>query len=205
MTQKCIKCGITKELTEFHVNRDATLGVHSGCKTCKSVYRRNKYALNPEKELVKNREWVLNNPEKAKEFQRDHKRKLRKNKNSNDKLKKINKKWRDSHTGEILARNAEYKAAKIKATPKWLTKEHRKEIIEYYNLAKDLAWLSEEPLHVDHIVPLRGENVCGLHVPWNLQILPESINCSKKNFMSSSSREIFHGLIQHQNKSPNRL
>ena len=72
-------------------------------------------------------------------------------------------------------------ARKAKATPSWLSPVHKKEIVEIYKLAKELTWLSESPLQVDHILPIKGKIVSGLHVPWNLQILPKSENCRKNN------------------------
>jgi hypothetical protein len=80
-----------------------------------------------------------------------------------------------------LARNTKRQGLKINATPNWLTEEHNNEIQQFYWLAKDLQAITGETYHVDHIVPLKGENVCGLHVPWNLQVLPADINLSKGN------------------------
>lgn len=67
------------------------------------------------------------------------------------------------------------------ATPKWLTRDQFQEMNNLYWLAKDLRAVSGQEYHVDHIVPLQGVSVCGLHVPWNLQILPADINLSKGN------------------------
>jgi hypothetical protein len=95
--------------------------------------------------------------------------------------KKNRQKWRKANQGKANALAAKYRAKKLQATPKWLTQAQLNEIAEIYILAQELSWLSEEPLQVDHIMPLQGKNSCGLHVPWNLQILPKSMNCSKHN------------------------
>lgn len=76
---------------------------------------------------------------------------------------------------------ASRRAQKNKATPDWLTDTQLNEIQQFYWLAQDLKLVTGECYHVDHIVPLKGENVCGLHVPWNLQVLPADINLSKGN------------------------
>lgn len=67
------------------------------------------------------------------------------------------------------------------ATPKWLTKEQKQQIVDIYDHMRDCRATTGEDYHVDHIVPLRGDTVCGLHVPWNLQVLPADVNISKSN------------------------
>jgi hypothetical protein len=62
-----------------------------------------------------------------------------------------------------------------------LTEEQKSEIQNFYWLAQDLKRITGEDYHVDHIIPLKGENVSGLHVPWNLQVLPSDINLFKSN------------------------
>ena len=59
--------------------------------------------------------------------------------------------------------------------------EHRDQIAEFYKQSRRLTDETGIQHHVDHIIPLNGENVCGLHVPWNLQILTATDNIAKSN------------------------
>jgi hypothetical protein len=65
--------------------------------------------------------------------------------------------------------------------PTWLSEEQLSVIADFYAHAKDCEVVSGEKYHVDHIVPLQGKDICGLHVPWNLQVLPADVNISKSN------------------------
>jgi 5-methylcytosine-specific restriction endonuclease McrA len=67
------------------------------------------------------------------------------------------------------------------ATPNWLTAMQRMEIRLKYRLAIELSRATGIRHAVDHIIPLQGEEVCGLHVPWNLQVIPQTENLKKYN------------------------
>lgn len=74
------------------------------------------------------------------------------------------------------SRHAEYRAARLNATPPWLAKEDRDKMIEFYRAARQLSEATGIEHQVDHIVPLQGKTVCGLHVFWNLRILTADEN-----------------------------
>lgn len=80
------------------------------------------------------------------------------------------------------------RAALLRATPPWLTAEHKAAIRAVYEEAQRLTDETGVPHEVDHIVPLRGKGVCGLHVPWNLRAIPSRENRSKSNLVAYQKR-----------------
>ena len=75
----------------------------------------------------------------------------------------------------------ERRAAKVNATPGWLTQADRREIASIYERAALLTAVTGERHEVDHVVPLRSSVVCGLHVPWNLEVIKAYKNRAKSN------------------------
>ena len=89
--------------------------------------------------------------------------------------------WKERN---IIWVRADTKARRRKhreATPKWLTKQEKSEIRQLYQIAITMTKTTGEQYVVDHIVPLRGESVCGLHVPWNLRVITQEENLKKSN------------------------
>lgn len=179
-----------QDLSSFSKNRSKIDGYQERCKTCNSMDSKNSTRQNPNKKVARDRLYRSKNKEKIKEYNKKWEKdnpnwrknyELRWNKQNIDKVKAKDTKWRKANPEKRAAKQMRRQANKFNATPPWLTKEHLEQILEFYILAKELQWLSEEPLEVDHIIPLQGKNVCGLHVPWNLQILPKSMNIKKGN------------------------
>lgn len=92
-----------------------------------------------------------------------------------------NRKYIKNNRAKYAHHLAVYRAKKLKATPKWLTSDHLIEIENIYLKCKNKSKEEGIDYEVDHIVPLQGENVSGLHVPWNLQIISKTENRKKGN------------------------
>lgn len=95
-----------------------------------------------------------------------------------DYVKRKNAEWRQENKGKVNLYSMRRKAAKIKAIPCWRNDFF---IEEAYDLAQLRTKATGFEWHVDHIIPLQGKTVCGLHVENNLQVIPASQNQSKSN------------------------
>lgn len=151
----CKSCQIEKPLTEYYKNSRGHAH-RSYCKICCSLKACARLKANPP----------------TKEARRLSQAKFRKNNPQYNALQL--KKGRDKAPHKQRARNAYHKAAKKQATPIWLTKEQKAQIMAIYASCP-------ADFHVDHIIPINGKNVKGFHVPWNLQHLPALDNIKKNN------------------------
>jgi len=87
------------------------------------------------------------------------------------------RRWDKAHQGIKNAIGAKRRAAQMQRTPAWSDPKD----VEMIYMAAEVAKVTWPDVEVDHIIPLQGENVSGLHVPLNLQILPMVHNRSKGN------------------------
>ena len=132
-------------------------------------------AKNPEKVDENQKRWQNKNPGLAAQRHRDWYAKNTKHAN------KTSTAYRKANLPLINYLSSKARADKLQRTPKWLTNFDKLKIKCIYSIASMLTRENKEPWHVDHIIPLRGENVSGLHVPSNLQVLPKIDNLIKGN------------------------
>lgn len=172
MSKICKYCQETKPLDLFVADKRNFDGRAPTCKACS--YKRN-------------REWVAANPERNREMKRASKKRVytiekrRREYTQGDVARKaaVKKTWNDAHKIERRISAAIRKRHVRRATPSWISEEEKRVVRRFYKAAKLLSQYSEENYHVDHVIPLRGKLVCGLHVPWNLQILEAKTNQQK--------------------------
>jgi hypothetical protein len=166
------------------------------------------YLANREKALAKQRENVLSRYEEVKEYQKKYRQEnkekskeykrqyylenkekvlnksLKYQKENPDKTLKRNKKYKKTEKGRInfqVYRNARRKRERHAS----LGGIFHKEILAIYNECKRITLQTGIKHEVDHIIPVMHKDVSGLHVPWNLQIIPAKANKQKTNKLVS--------------------
>lgn len=95
--------------------------------------------------------------------------------------RRLQAEYKNRNVDVVRADTSVRKRRHREATPKWLTKAERLQMRDLYVQARKMTELTRERYVVDHIVPLRGEEVCGLHVPWNLRVITQDENLKKSN------------------------
>ena len=105
------------------------------------------------------------------------------------------------HSHMKRANSAAYRARKLRQTFK-LAPHHVHEIKEIYRRAYELTRKTGIPHHVDHIYPLKHKLFCGLHVPWNLQVLPAKLNVTKSNKSLLDTLACHPLALEHVDEAP---
>ena len=118
--------------------------------------------------------WAIANPDKIKANT------AARYKNNPDRQKAASAAWDKANPGKANAKSNKRRSAKLQRTPTWLTHFDLLKMECIYQVATMRTRESGEIWHVDHIIPLQGKNVSGLHVPANLQII-RGVENLKKN------------------------
>lgn len=196
--KRCPKCGLTQSRSDFHKRARASDGLNEWCKSCALANVKAHYVKNGERIRAYVKEWSERNKDRVKkshaayrlehikeEKERIKKRRLADPERHNrerrewalankDSRKKTSKKYYENNKAKYAAWVRQRQAAQLKRLPLWANK---KEISLFYR---------DKPagMEVDHIIPLRGKNVSGLHVIENLQYLTMEQN--RRKFTSFS-------------------
>lgn len=183
LLKKCKCCSEDKELSLFSKAKTTKDKLQTYCKPCASQkakefrlrnegYDKKYYAVNKTRYAEHSKSYRTENKEILAIY---NKQRYQANK---EKIKLWAKDARDARPEVYRAKDAKRRASKLNATPKWGDVEKIKVLYEYSKLCSIVL---KQTFHVDHIVPLKGKTVCGLHVPSNLQVLTAFENISKSN------------------------
>jgi flagellum-specific peptidoglycan hydrolase FlgJ len=154
--------------------------------TYKTPECKRRYAeKNREKVIAASMAWNRANKDKMNEAAKRHYDK----KKDDPEFKKINslkvREWARNNPHKVLEQSARKRATKLQRMPNWLTDNQKKQIKEIYEVAQKRSTQTGIKHHVDHIIPLRGKVVSGLHVPWNLTVITADENMRKSNKLTA--------------------
>lgn len=190
----CHACAVSKPISEFSRCAAKKDGLQTQCKACKKAYKKTpsglaanaQYENKPSRRAqrkIMNAAWVERNREycrsKSNQYYAEHKH---------------TDAWRESNKRSYVRNKHVYRARDMRriavercAVPAWLTRAHFDLMKATYRQVQELTHSTGIPHEVDHIVPLLGKTVRGLHVPWNLRVVPREVNRNKSNRLSTGA------------------
>jgi len=168
----CKLCGIEKPLDQFYRHRGCKQGVNSRCIVCTLSLQAARYdpKVNSERHKAKyaNPAYVKRAREQANAWCKANRAKASAN---------VRKHY-ERNPDKARMKLAKRRAAKLRRSVVWSNPFF---VSEAYRLATLRSKLTGVPWVVDHVVPLRGRFVSGLHVHTNLQVIEMAENCRKNN------------------------
>lgn len=198
----CTKCKTEQPLDCFKLVKGKPV---AQCKGCLKELRRISYENNKEKVAEQGRAWRSANKDRKRQKDKEYAAKnpdifvrarlkyLAKNAErqkenckrwdveNKERRLQIGRNWQKNNPDAVRLKAANRRAKKDCATPSWLSDFDKLKMKCTYQVAAMRTHESGQEWHVDHIIPLRGKLVSGLHVPWNLQVITKEENLKKLN------------------------
>ena len=151
----CKTCLKTKPKNGFSVNKQMRSGLASDCKSCVTL---------------RAKLWYENNKDRKRAY--DTKRRAEKT----HLYRAASKRWREAHPEKKRADTGSRRRRVRSQMPPWISPTS---MACFYESAQRVSVCLGVPHDVDHIMPIHGKGVSGLHVPWNLQVMPSRLNARK--------------------------
>lgn len=165
MEGKCSKCTNVSELAP--ANLSLTTGerlYRTWCKACEKERKDKWRATNITRHNNRCRNWIIANPDKRAEVSKRYRDA------NKEKQKELRVRWRKNNPERARAQVSARRKRVKQATPLWADMLR----------ITDVYWDAQRSgLVVDHIIPLKGKTVCGLHVHYNMQLLTSKQNAEK--------------------------
>lgn len=192
----CPKCSEIKPHEQYYKANKSKDGLQGYCKACvsflstqRAAYRKSYRELNKERERAyrrvykeQNREAIIESGKRYRELNKELvKASQQRYKEFNySKVLESSSEYRKRNKPKYAAYRSKRRAQELQAQPSWLSNEDLVRMQLFWGLRELKSFVTGEEYEVDHIVPLQGKTVCGLHVPWNLEVILKTENRKKQ-------------------------